>query len=268
MRLEMDAVIGTFIKTAAPEIVEVLGLAGLDFLVIDAEHAPFGRRELDLMMLAARAAGVTMYVRIPDDRPASILQALDAGAAGLIVPHVESAAHAAAVVRSAKFAGGERGFSNAARFGRYGTTSIEQAVEIGDRAEIMCQIESAGAVTAADEIAATAGVSGLLVGRADLALSMGLRALDAEEVRQGAMTALAAAARHGKCAGVVVGDPGEMAAWRAAGADVFIVLHDQGLLRKAAATMAAAARQAVAEAQGPRLSFAPAMSEPSKGAIP
>ncbi|HWE45816.1 MAG TPA: aldolase/citrate lyase family protein [Caulobacteraceae bacterium] len=244
----MDTSIGTFIKTAAPELVEILGLAGLDFLAVDAEHAPFGRRELDLMMLAARAAATPMYVRIPDDRATTILQALDVGADGLIVPHVDSAAQAAAVVRSAKFAGGDRGFSNAARFGRYGTTTIDQAVEIGDQAKIICQIESPQAVAAAEEIAATPGVSGLLVGRADLALSMGLRRLDADEVQHGARTAISAARKHGKLAGIVAGDTAEIAPWLAAGANFFIVAHDQGFLRKAVSAMATAARAAIADA--------------------
>lgn len=240
--------IGTFIKTAAPEVVEILGLAGLDFVAIDAEHAPFGRRELDLMLLAGRAAGLPVFVRIPDDRPATILHALDVGAAGLIVPHVETADQAVAIVRHAKFAGGERGFSNAARFGRYGTTSIEQAVAIGDEAQIICQIESAKAVAAAEAIAATPGVSGLLVGRADLALSMGLRSLDAAAVRHGACAALAAARNHGKLAGIVAGAAGDMAPWLAAGANLLIVAHDQGLLRKAATAMAASVRAAIADA--------------------
>ncbi|HEY3813472.1 MAG TPA: aldolase/citrate lyase family protein [Caulobacteraceae bacterium] len=244
----MGTMIGTFIKTAAPEVVEILGLTGLDFLAVDAEHAPFGRRELDLMMLAARAVGLPMYVRIPDDRPTTILQTLDVGASGLIVPHVDSAAQAVAVVRSAKFADGDRGFSNAARFGRYGTTTIDQAVELGDQAQIICQIESPQAVAAADAIAATPGVSGLLVGRADLALSMGLRKLDADEVAQGARTAISAARKHGKLAGIVAGDVSELPAWLAAGADFFIIAHDQGILRKAAAAVATSARAAIADA--------------------
>lgn len=242
---EQRTMVGTFVKTAAPEIVEVLALAGLDFVAVDAEHAPIGRRELDLMMLAGRAAGVPVYVRIPDDRPATILQALDVGAAGLIVPHVDTASQAALAVRAAKFAGGDRGFSNSARFGRYGTTTIEQAIEIGDSAKIICQIESAEAVASADAIAAVEGVSGLLVGRADLALSMGLRSLDADEVQQGARAALAAARKHDKLAGIVAGGPGEAPTWHGAGANFFIVLHDQGLLRNAAAAAATAVRTAI-----------------------
>jgi 2-keto-3-deoxy-L-rhamnonate aldolase RhmA len=241
----MEKLIGTFVKTAAPEIVEILGLAGMDFVAVDAEHAPFGRRELDLMLLAGRAAGLPVYVRIADDRPATILQALDGGAAALIVPHVDGASQAAAIVRAAKFVDGERGFSNGARFGRYGTTTIGEAIALGDRAQIICQIESPQAVACAEEIAATPGVSGLLVGRADLALSKGLRTLNAEEVEQGTRIALAAARKHGKLAGVAVGDSSEIQSWCAAGANLFVVLHDQGLLRKAATAMVRDARMAV-----------------------
>lgn len=93
---------GTFIKTAHPQVVEVLGSTGLAFAVIDAEHAPFDRNTLDLLMLAARAAGLPLLVRIPDKAGPSILQVLDLGAAGLVVPHVNNAAEARAIVARAR----------------------------------------------------------------------------------------------------------------------------------------------------------------------
>jgi hypothetical protein len=57
--------VGTFVKTLSPHVVEILGLTGLDFAAIDAEHAPFDRAALDLMMLASRAAQLPIHVRIP-----------------------------------------------------------------------------------------------------------------------------------------------------------------------------------------------------------
>jgi 2-keto-3-deoxy-L-rhamnonate aldolase RhmA len=80
--------VGTFVKTLSPHVVEILGPTGLDFAAIDAEHAPFDRAALDLMMLAGRAARLPIHVRIPDTAPATILSVLDVGAAGLVVPHV------------------------------------------------------------------------------------------------------------------------------------------------------------------------------------
>ena len=102
--------LGTFVKTLSPHVVEILGLTGLDFAAIDAEHAPFDRAALDLMMLAGRAARLPIHVRIPDIAPATILSVLDIGAAGLVVPHVDSAAQAAEVVSRARYRGGVRGF--------------------------------------------------------------------------------------------------------------------------------------------------------------
>lgn len=165
---------GTFIKTASPHIVEILGLTGLDFAVIDAEHAPLDRAMLDLMLLAGRAAGLPLLVRIPDRNPATILSALDMGAAGLLMPHVDTVADAQDLVRNARFRNGRRGYSGSPRFAGYGSMGMQQAVQAGDQALIICQIESPQAVENAAGIAAVPGVDGLFVGRADLALAMGL----------------------------------------------------------------------------------------------
>ena len=73
--------IGTFIKTPAPHIVEILGLTGLDFGVIDAEHGPFDRTSADLLMMAGRASGLPLLVRVPNADASTFLWALDIGAA-------------------------------------------------------------------------------------------------------------------------------------------------------------------------------------------
>lgn len=229
---------GTFIKTGSPHVVEVLALSGLDFGIVDAEHGPYDRAGIDLMMLASRASGLPLFVRVQDDRPATLLWALDLGAAGLVVPHVDTAAQAETVVRNARFRNGARGFSNSARFGRYGTTTIEDAMKIGDAAEIFCQIESAKAVENAAAIAAVPGVAGLLIGRADLALSMGLTRLDAPEVAHGARRSIAAARAAGKSAAIVTGGLDEVETMVALGVDMFVIASDQGLMRRAAQDVA------------------------------
>ena len=74
---------GTFVKTDAVPIVEILALAGLDFVVVDAEHAPFDRGDIDRLVLAGAAWGLPVLVRVPDDASATLLSVLDVGAAGL-----------------------------------------------------------------------------------------------------------------------------------------------------------------------------------------
>ena len=238
--------IGLFIKTSSPPIVELLALSGFGFGILDAEHSVYDRFSLDLMMMGGRAAGMPLFVRIPDHATATILQSLDIGAQGLIVPHVDTPEQAEAIVRRARFEGGERGYSNFGRFGRYGMTSVHEAIAIGDRAEIICQIESPEAVRNAEAIAAMPGVTGLLVGRADLALSMGLRDFAAAAVREAAEASLAAARRHGKTAAIVIGDAHEVAPWAAAGADMFVFGNEYALLRGAATALVGRVGEALA----------------------
>ena len=150
--------VGTFVKTASPHVVEVLGTTALDFAVLDAEHAPLDRAAIDLMMLAGRAAGLPLLVRVPDTAAATVLSVLDTGAAGLLVPHVDTPEIAAQVVRRARFRGGERGYSSSPRWAGYGSLGMKQALAAGDDALVVCQIESPEAVAHAAQIAAVPGV--------------------------------------------------------------------------------------------------------------
>lgn len=226
--------LGTFVKTASPHVIEVLGTTRLDFVCIDAEHAPMDRAVLDIMVMAARTTRLQAFVRIPEINPAVVLSTLDIGATGLLVPHVDSAEQAAEVVAMARYKGGLRGFSSSPRFAGYGSLGMKEALRAGDEAQIICQIESEQALNAAAAIAAVPGVAGLFVGRADLALSMGLDNPRDERVTQATLDILRAARHAGKIAGVHVGNNAERDQFAAEGADWFIVSSDQTLLRQAA----------------------------------
>ncbi len=230
--------LGTFVKTASPHVVEVLGTTALDFVCLDAEHAPFDRATLDLMVLAARAVGKPAFIRIAEVNPAVVLSALDIGAAGLLVPHVDSAEQARDVVAMARYKGGVRGFSSSPRFAAYGSLGMQEALRIGDEAQVICQIESEDAVRNAEAIAAVPGVAGLFVGRADLALTMGLDSPRDERVLEATRRVLAAATAAGKLAGMHVSGNAERDQFAALGADWFIVSSDQTLLRQAAQAIA------------------------------
>lgn len=229
--------LGTFVKTPSVHVVEILGLSGLDFGLIDAEHGPFDRATTDLLMVAGRAAGLPLLVRTPNKAPDSLLWALDLGAAGVVVPHVDTEAQARAVVAACRYRGGERGFSNSPRFGRYGATTMAEAIAIGDRVEVHCQIESQEAVANAAAIAAVEGVTSLVIGRADLALSMGLDRADHPDVLSATETAIRAARAAGKDAVIVTGGVAELPAFTRMGATVAVVGSDQALLRVGARQM-------------------------------
>ena len=230
--------LGIFVKTASPQVIEVLGTTKLDFVCVDAEHAPFDRATLDLMVMAGRAANIAVFIRIAEVNPAIILSALDIGAAGLLVPHVDSAAQAREVVAMARYAGGTRGFSSSPRGAGYGSLGMKEALRVGDQAQVICQIESPQAVQEADAIAAVPGVGGLFVGRADLALAMGLDNPRDDSVLEATRHTLAAARKHGKLAGMHVAGNAERDQFAAMGADWFVVSSDQTLLRQAASAIA------------------------------
>jgi len=234
---------GTFVKTGSPHIIEVLGTCGLDFAVVDAEHAPFDRAGIDLMVMAGRAAGLPVFVRVPDDRPSNLLSSLDIGAAGLLVPHVDSAAQAAELVRHTRFGIGERGYSGSPRFGGYGSLGKDEVLRRGDQAVILVQIESRAAVEECEAIAATPGIDGVFIGRGDLSLSMGEVSPAAPAVLAATRRIIAAGKAAGKLVGMFVGSTAEAASFAPLGANWFIIGSDQSILRTGAREIAAYAAE-------------------------
>ncbi len=229
---------GTFVKIAAPSVIEVLALAGLDFVVVDAEHAPFDRADIDRLVLAGIAVGLPVLVRVPDAAPATLLSVLDVGAAGVVVPHVDSAEQARSIVARCRYRGGARGYSSSPRSAGYGALGMKRVLAEDGQALVVCQIESPAAVAAAAEIAAVDGVHALFVGRADLALAMGFDDTRAGPVDQAVDVVLAAAEQAGKDVAVAVGSTTEGEAFAARGARWFVIGSDQSLLRQGGLSIA------------------------------
>ncbi|HSW22287.1 MAG TPA: aldolase/citrate lyase family protein, partial [Burkholderiaceae bacterium] len=170
-----EPLIGSFVKTPSHAVVEVMALAGFDFVVLDAEHAPFDRDALDRCLLAARAACLPALVRLCDREPATALDALDLGAAGVLAPHVCSVDDARRVHAACRYANGSRGFSNSPRAGDYGGIGMAELVaRADDQTAVLCQIEDREAVERVEDIATFDGIDCLFIGRADLALSYGV----------------------------------------------------------------------------------------------
>ncbi|MEH3105791.1 MAG: aldolase/citrate lyase family protein [Sphingomonas fennica] len=223
---------GPFVKTPAPHVVEVLATCpGVDFAILDGEHAPFDRRDLDMMLLAGKAAGLPLLVRTQDRQPSTILAALDLGAAGLVVPHVDSVAIAREVAALARYRGGLRGYSGSTRSGGYGTIAMADACDAGDGVPLIVQIEHPDAIPAVAAILGEPAIAGIVVGRADLALAMGHDRTNAAAVEEAVRDVFARAAGCGKRLGVVVGDRGECARFAAMGADWFVIGTDHSLMR-------------------------------------
>lgn len=231
---------GTFIKTPAYPHVEIAGRAGLDFVVLDTEHAVFDPAQLDQCVLAARSASVAALVRIPDHRPETLLRVLDMGAAGVLVPHVIDAACARAVVAAGRYRDGQRGYSNSPRSGEYGGLSMLEHVDQADLGtSVLCQIEDRAAIDNIDAIAAVPGVDCLFIGRADLAVSYGVYQLDHPLVDAAIEKVIQAGRVAGVPVGLFLGDASQVEAYAARGVSVFVIGSDQSWLRGAASGLAA-----------------------------
>jgi 2-keto-3-deoxy-L-rhamnonate aldolase RhmA len=165
---------GTFLKTPALQLIEVLSQSDLDFVCLDAEHAPFDRSAIDACCAMGRALDFPVLVRVGDGSAREILQALDCGAVGIVVPHVYSATKAAEVARAARFGRGGRGFAGSTRWAGYATQSMSDLMA-RSKAEtvVMAQIEEPEGVDICEAIAATDGIDALFVGPADLSVAYG-----------------------------------------------------------------------------------------------
>ena len=226
---------GSFIKTPSGHATEIFGDLGYDFVVIDEEHAPFDRQAIDQALVSARAAHIAALVRVASASPSNLLSVLDAGAVGVLVPHVSSAQKAADVAAYCRYKGGKRGFSNSPRGGRYGGLSLQQQVEHADgMTTVVAQIEDPEALDQIDAIAAVDGIDALFIGRGDLAVAMGATSPDAPEIRAAAERISTAGRRAGKPVMVFVGSNKDALAMREIGASAFIFSSDQGLMRQAA----------------------------------
>jgi 2-keto-3-deoxy-L-rhamnonate aldolase RhmA len=221
---------GTFLKTPSPIVCEVLALAALDVVCLDAEHAPFGRMEIDGCLAALRAADQPSLVRVAECSATEIRSALDCGAGGILAPHVSCAEQARAIVAAARFGEGGRGYSGATRAGGFGDKAMRDHIaDSHSQTAIIVQIEDTAALEAAAAIAAVPGVDCLFVGRVDLAVAMG-KEPSVPEVEEAARRVCAAARTARVATGVFTTGLEEVARWRAAGASLFLFGSDQSFV--------------------------------------
>lgn len=227
-----EPLIGTFMKVPATQNTEVLALEGLDFVMLDEEHAPWDRVTLDAALLAARAFGTAGLVRIARPDAASVLSVLDDGATGIMCPHVDTAEKARSIVSWARYHGGTRG-SGASRGSDYGRIDKRAADEA---TTVICMIEDRQALDHIDAIAAVEGIDALFLGRGDLGLSLA-NATDPVPPLNDAVERIVAVARaHGKTVSAVVQSlRSDEAKWLIdLGVTAMMVASDLGFLRQAA----------------------------------
>lgn len=171
-----EPALGLSVMIPSPQLVEMAGELGFDWMLIDCEHGTITLETVELMIMAAEAAGVTPIVRPRSKSGEDILQAMDRGAAGVQVPHVASGADARAAVEAVKFHPlGRRGLAAGTRASGYGYRGAMAAfTDAANKETLVCvQIEDEAALRNIDEILQVEGVDVFFIGPSDLSQSMG-----------------------------------------------------------------------------------------------
>ena len=168
-----DRLLGVLLRVPGEELAEMAAVAGFDFVLIDGEHGPADVVELRRHVAFAQVHGVPSLVRVGSAEPALVLRALDAGAEGVVAPHVDTAEQARALVDSVHYPPvGHRGFATYGRSGRFGLTDPrEHQQRLTAETLVIGMIESPLGVQQAEAVVAVEGLDGIMVGVADLAAS-------------------------------------------------------------------------------------------------
>jgi 4-hydroxy-2-oxoheptanedioate aldolase len=246
-----QATLGTFIGAASAVTAEACAAAGVDWLVLDLEHGSGGEEQVRHVIPAAGAYGVATVVRVESAARIRIGRVLDLGAAGVMLPRLDTAAEVAEAVRHLRYPpDGDRGVATYNRACRFALDPGALA-RAADEVLGVVQVESASAVEQVGEIAALDGVDVLFVGPQDLSFNLGVPFdLTAPAYLAAVERVRAAAGRHGKACGLLVGD-GAAAAQRLAEGWRFVAIgSDATLLAATVAAQLSRARPAISDTRG------------------
>lgn len=175
MRVDRVA-LGVNVQTNNPEFVEMAGQAGYDYIMIDWEHGSFGTDSVVQMIRAAQITGTTAIVRTPSADPVWIQRVLDAGAQGVVVPHVTTAHQAAQIARACRYGALEdgRGACPSVRAAGHLTRDWKSFSQWSDdNIFVAVAIESREGIQNLEQITQLPGVDAIFLGTFDLAHEMG-----------------------------------------------------------------------------------------------
>lgn len=241
-----ETLLGTFANLGSAISAEICGSAGFDWVLVDLEHGAGTESELPGQLQALASTPASGIVRVESHERSRIGRALDAGAAGVMAPHVDSAEQARTVVAATRYPpGGSRGVALMNRGSAFGAR-VGQLGSADELTLVIVQIESVEGVRAAPDIAAVDGVDVLFVGPSDLSHALGCFGRFDDPGYAGGVRAIADACRAaGKASGALAGSPADAARYIELGYRFIGVSGDGGFLAKGAAAAASELRALV-----------------------
>lgn len=240
-----ERVVGTFSAIPHPVAIEVTAAAGLDFLCIDWEHSQIGRERIEDLVRAADVHKVPAMVRVPGHTPEWIASVLDAGAAGVLVPRVSTAAQAKAAVLATRYPPvGERGVGPG-RASAYGYRIPDYLKAANESLVLAIQVETAEGLANIEEIVKVEGVDVIFIGPGDLSVSIDAMGPAGADKLNAAIEKITSTARAaGKAVGIFRPSADDVGKWAHAGISFFMLASDTMFLGASLAAGAAAARAA------------------------
>jgi 4-hydroxy-2-oxoheptanedioate aldolase len=167
--------IGIFSKTSDPAFIEIMGYAGLDYVIIDLEHGPNTIQTAQNLIRAAQVAGIFPIIRVKESCGSVMGEALDIGACGLQIPRITTKAEAEAVISRVKFhPDGNRGMCRFVRAAAYSAKDRFEYFADANKSVIILQIEGKEGIENIDDILSVKGIDVIFVGPYDLSQSLGL----------------------------------------------------------------------------------------------
>jgi 4-hydroxy-2-oxoheptanedioate aldolase len=247
-------VFGSFIYIPSPKLTELVAQSGFDFVVIDMEHGPIDSQVAEDMIRAAELGGIASFVRVPCNSAPLIMRALDAGAAGVHVPNVDSGDAGRAAASTCRYGpAGTRGLASV-RAANYGLTEPLEEYAAAANREVMliAHIESIKAIENLDELLDVDGIDVYFLGAADLSNSLGIpgRVRDPKVIRL-VENAIMKIAKTGKVAGAMAADVSMARHYIELGAK-YVTLHPVQLMVNASRAFLSEARSSAPSAESSR----------------
>jgi 4-hydroxy-2-oxoheptanedioate aldolase len=237
-----EAAIGGWCVVPGSFTAELMARAGFDWICVDVQHGVIGYHDMLHMLQAVAVTGVPAMVRVPWNDPAWIMKALDAGAAGVIVPTINTPEEAEAAAGACRYP--PDGYRS------WGPTRVALGIpdyspELANRS-VMCavMVETVSAIDRLEEIVEVKGVDAVFIGPSDFAVSMGLPPRSDEPEHRRRLEGVPAICQsHDVVAGIACGSGELLERWRHAGYTMLAAPSDMVLMRRAAAEFLQTARR-------------------------
>jgi 4-hydroxy-2-oxoheptanedioate aldolase len=227
-----EPVIGTFLEIPSPQIVELLGIAGFDFVIVDCEHGAIGLERTEDLIRAAASTSISPMVRVAACDPVLVRQPLDMGAAGIHVPQIGSHEAAVNAVRYSSFhPRGDRGMQPFVRGASYRSYPTAEYLRSANEDRVLVvHLEAAECLTDLDRILEIDGIDVVFIGPYDLSQSLGVPGEVEHSKVVEMMTQIAVRARESnRIIGTFCDTPEIAARWRDAGVQYLALSVDANL---------------------------------------